>query len=926
MTVKATTLKVMGEGGAHAHRLETPIKTAQDGMHKHLFFVFERLIMTLLDGAHSHSVDPNNNSVGAEDTKHKHKIVIATEDGNVELDTLDGDSHQHELQTGGTTLSGLHQHILELGGEKFLSLLPGDLIGEIEAAAKAVKAFKDFKIKKSNDPMEMDFELVKRINQTDFRAIMKTAVERTHLKTLSLGDGLQIESLILSRDRFSDIGVARRFVMDHGLQVKASEELPLEGVFTFQIRSRDRFFEATLQRITISDGVEAVIGFMRKDEDEESEGKEGQEVEAAEPVQEGEGSDAFTENASEPEQQEDVASADLEPLKDGQKRRHEKKPKKVKTQKSKTNKFIFLKTNKELDGTVAKELQQIANNHDITRKFVTVEYPEKRFVEVLTTEKFEVISATYAKLGEHAVDDESEGQEYDSLHVKNDHLEAFIIKKTEGYNSKSLVIFFDDEKHLDEIFKTEVKNYEFGVYQYKSTMMGPILVGVDNDITDEPILDEELLSNLKRDTKLFFSKKSEDFFAGKNQAKKKMPYKRGVLMYGPPGNGKTTFIKYYGKEHVEDGYVVLCEPQDFDGSMGKFLKQRLGKDANKIIVFEDVDAIADSYYKRAEFLNFLDGVNTIHKTLFIATTNYPHMLDSALIKRPSRFDQKYYIGLPDADMRKKFLESFFKETNPTEINQAVGLTEDFSGAMFKEVFILTGLQDISIAEAIEKMRSQMEIRKANVQPLTLESIADLVWTEFLEPTLDSIMNPKEKSMGTLKDKFDRVSKLHVPRKKRTTKTSEIEIVKRASLPKNLITFNILQKNLDKGLVTGAVLIPDVVDLQGDIIDKEEIEKAIHNYMVKLAFQKDIDFLSSLGLNANSKRGFMHTEFNRKIAFVEMFVVNDDRGFMMMNKEKVMNGTAMGTAKIFDDEVKALVRSGKITGFSIGGRSKVIPLA
>lgn len=146
----------------------------------------------------------------------------------------------------------------------------------------------------------------------------------------------------------------------------------------------------------------------------------------------------------------------------------------------------------------------------------------------------------------------------------------------------------------------------------------------------------------------------------------------------------------------------------------------------------------------------------------------------------------------------------------------------------------------------------------------------------------------------------------------------------AALAKGHLYYSILKSDMDKGLVTGPILIPENFDLQKDIVSPEEIEKAIHNYMIKLAFQNDSEFLDSLGLNSESKRGFQHIEFNRKIAFVEMFLVNDDRGGMIMNGKEIVNGTAMGTAKVFDDEVKNLIRAGRITGFSIGGRSRVIP--
>lgn len=1036
--------EVIGEGGVHRHVITTPEKTDTDGLHKHLFLVFDRLLMTDLSGEHDHNIDVANNLTEKENKPHEHVLNIQTQSGLQQFPTKNVTPHSHELQTKGTTLSGLHAHEAEINDETFISLLPGDLLEEIEAAAKKVPALKDFKVRKSNDPMEMDFQLVKRLNQSDFRDILKTAGIKAVFKGLSrLKEGFQIESLILSRERFADIGLARRFVMDHGFEPKSSLEGNNEASdFVFQIAEQDKFDSSTLGRIHVTDGVIAVIGLLSDTEKED-------ELEA-ETVSEGNASDALTENATEvdpPTLAERFAN--LKRLHSDGKKKKKKKLKK----KQDRQKFLFLKTGKELKGSVADQLQEIADNHEIETKYVTVEYPEKRFVEVLT-ENYEVISASYEGLAEGILDEDDEGgQDYKSLHVKGENIEAFIVA-SEGLGGykKSLVIFFDDPKHLDAIFKTEITNYKFGAYQFKQTMMGPILLSVENDNSVEPILDEELLDNLDNDTMTFFSKEIEDFFAGKNPAKKKLPYKRGVLMHGPPGNGKTTFIKYFAQNHVKNGYAVLCEAQDFSGCMGKFLKQHFGKDAKKVIVFEDVDAIAYDYCKRSEFLNFLDGVNTIYKTLFIATTNYPHHLDEALLKRPSRFDQKYYIGLPDVKMRSKFLKSFFPDVSNVDITMAIQETEGFSGAMFKEVFILTGLQRISLAKAIVRMRDQMELNKA--APISFKSVADIIWKnlpqsklkkmakkeeiiiastniskqipdkdatpeekrkaqkarakefniEALEDGTESLIPPagtsgkmsdfgdpvnfkfpidsdgrtrnaiarfgqgiggyeKESSInnvaerigqrafnsdidisedaeiwehlsGSLKDKFtnktngaspmdnlkDKFEKLGGKRGKKRIHNKPRSGKK---IKKNLGFFEILKTDEDQRLVTGPILLPEKFDLQNDIISGGEITKGIHNYMVKLAFQADLDFLESLGLSEKSERGFMHQEFSRKIAFVEMFIVNDDRGFMMMNKRKLMNGTAIGVAKVFDDEVWTLVKTKKINGFSIGGRSKVV---
>lgn len=880
----------VGEGGAHMHGLETPNKTNNDGLHKHLFFINDRLLMTDLSGEHEHPINRDENATGPE-SPHEHIVSIQTQDGLKDFSTSNVTTHEHELQTRSTTTSGLHTHELEISGSVFLSLLPSDLLDEVEAAAKCLPALKDFKINKSEEwPLEMDFGLVKRLNKSNLSEVMKVAVSKVIFKSLaSLKDGLQIESLILNRDRFTDIGVARRFVMDNGFSPLASlEGNDTSSPFVFTIRSKDKFEETSLQRIQVTDGVIAVVGLLAISEQDEVQSD----------VQEASGADSLTENAVEPDIGPTV-SGSIESLSDRigklKSRISKSKSSKKSIKKSKTQKFIFLKTGKELKGSVADQLEEIANSHDIDYKYVTVEHPEKRFIEVLIN-KYEVISASYKDSGAQDVDDEGEGEEYESLHVKGDNLEAFIIKSGGlGSYQKNLVIFFDDVSDLDKIFKTEIKNFEFGVYQYKHTMMGPVLIPVQNDSTVEPILDEDMLEKLKRDTELFFSKKSQKFF--EDNKHKGLIYKRGIIIYGPPGCGKTVFIKYFAANHVKNGYAILCEPQDFDGGMGKFLKQRLGKDSNKVIIFEDVDAIAHDYYKRSEFLNFLDGVNIIEKTLFIATTNYPNMLDEAISKRPSRFDQKYFIDFPKESMRVKFLRSFFSDLSDNEIDKAAQKTEGFSGAMFKEVFILTGLQDISVFKAIDEMKAQMEIQKQAPKEQTKNFHKIL----FKKPIREKLNDLRVRLVGT-----KRMHRGKKPKKK------------------NLGYFKILKKDEDLRLVTGPILLPEKFDLQNDIVSGEEITKAIHNYMVKLAFQADEEFLEELDLSSRSERGFMHQEFSRKIAFVEMFIVSDDRGFMMMNKVKVENGTALGTAKIFDDEIWSLVKAGRINGFSIGGRSKVLP--
>lgn len=1007
--------KVLGEGGAHLHRLESPVKTAEDGFHKHLFFVNDRLVMTDLSGAHAHAVDAKSSTVGPELQAHKHLVPINTQEGLVVFETDAGGTHAHELQSQTTTLSGLHTHILMLGEEGYLSLLPGDLIDAVDAATKQDPSLKNFKLKKSDNPLEMNFELVKRLNADDFKPVMKKAVFATIVKALSnLDDGLQVESLILSKSRFFDVGVATRFVLDSGLAINGMAETPEN--YIFNVRAKDKFDESSLQRVRLTDGVEAVIGLLLEDQADDGSGaavqasglpeltdrnKEGdavglQELQAkratefgiealtlddaaltpeagtvgwGDPVNFrfplddaksvtaavknfGDNIGGYQNESSKKRVAERIASAavktsvviandseiwnylsqktrelfvkpEVEPagslkskftgfmssIMEGEEPAAKPVAKSAPAPKKKAD-LINWKTDKPISGTGAAKVIEIAKTLGVDRKYVTVEAAQKRFIEFLVS-KYEVKNAVYA---DTAQQDEAQTEKFLSFEIRGEGIDAILFSEELNTNAwrKSLVIFFDDSEKLDEIFKTEIKNHSFGAYELKQSMMGPVLypITIDKEVT--PILDEELLKALEADTTLFFSKHVENFFNGENPIKKKLPYKRGVLMYGPPGNGKTTFIKHF-ITHFEGSYSILVDARDFEANIGKFLEQSLGRDAKKVIVFEDVDAIAGRYEMRSTFLNFLDGAVGLHKTLIIATTNYPGMLDDALLKRPSRFDQKYKISLPNEGMRAKFLMHFFPDLSNADLIKHVKATANFSGAYFKEIFILKGMRQCSVTKAIELVQSAMSDVRKSVAEADQEEIA---WMIDDEMEIGDIARASMISKGLRAIAEDIAEGV---------KTEEVESTPSADGTEALkvsLFFDIAKADVEQRLVIGPVLVPENFDLQDDIISEEEIAKAAHNYLIKLNFSADPEFLKSLGLNEKSKRGFMHTEFNRKIALVESYLAPVD---FTLNERAIKAGTWVMAVKVFDDEVWSLVKAKRITGFSIGGRSRSIPV-
>merc|ERR1719273_262855 len=175
------------------------------------------------------------------------------------------------------------------------------------------------------------------------------------------------------------------------------------------------------------------------------------------------------------------------------------------------------------------------------------------------------------------------------------------------------------------------------------------------------VLDEGVSEHIVKDVKDFIS--SPSWYRQRG-----VPYRRGWLLYGPPGCGKTSFITALAGE-LE---YSICVLNLSDRAMSDDRLQHRLADApeNSIILLEDIDAafvsremndqsidskeldkkrMNESAYQglnRLTFsglLNAIDGVTSTEGRILFMTTNYVERLDPALI-RPGRVDFKQYIG------------------------------------------------------------------------------------------------------------------------------------------------------------------------------------------------------------------------------------------------------------------------------------------
>jgi hypothetical protein len=311
--------------------------------------------------------------------------------------------------------------------------------------------------------------------------------------------------------------------------------------------------------------------------------------------------------------------------------------------------------------------------------------------------------------------DESEQDQpyFKTLTIVNDNF-GFVYRRNAINDEPLVLLFFNDENYIhDTFYKEEDIKYSPGIYELAIENNKYTLKKVDIKYLSKPILDDKLSNMLDQDITCFFQ--NEDFY--RNNPIEALPYKRGIIIYGPHGNGKTTFIKYIIGKYTDSYRLLVDSGMHFGPELFEFINKVFPKEGKKIIVFEDVESISQgsegrSYAKRSSFLNFIDGPKTMECTMFLATTNHIDLVDEALADRPSRFDKRYLIGLPEERSRSKFLVKFFPELkkpeNKERLKELVKSTKDFSGAYFKELYIIVGIQKSSLEEAISTLSKQIK--------------------------------------------------------------------------------------------------------------------------------------------------------------------------------------------------------------------------
>ena len=208
---------------------------------------------------------------------------------------------------------------------------------------------------------------------------------------------------------------------------------------------------------------------------------------------------------------------------------------------------------------------------------------------------------------------------------------------------------------------------------------------------DDLVLSQSVVQLIRKDFETFFQR--ESWFRTR-----RLPFRRGYLFHGPPGNGKTSVLRAMLNGSKLDGHSIAWFSDKTDDCHLERMFQMAASDAPSLIVLEDIDRafpriptqLAPTRVSLSHLLNCLDGLGTQEGVVVVATANDPTTLDSAILRRPGRFDRVVEFPLPDGPLRATYFRKFIPHLAEEAVEDCVDQSEGLSFAQLREAYILAG--------------------------------------------------------------------------------------------------------------------------------------------------------------------------------------------------------------------------------------------
>ncbi|WMW21349.1 CDC48 family AAA ATPase [Methanolobus mangrovi] len=177
---------------------------------------------------------------------------------------------------------------------------------------------------------------------------------------------------------------------------------------------------------------------------------------------------------------------------------------------------------------------------------------------------------------------------------------------------------------------------------------------------------------------------------------------RGIMLFGPPGTGKTMLAKAVATES-EANFISIKGPELLSRYVGESERavretfRKAKQAAPTIIFFDEIDSMAsergssvDAHATErvvSQILTEIDGVEELKDVVIIAATNRPDIVDPALL-RPGRFDRLIYVRPPDRQSREKIFQIHLDDkplAEGVDVHELADITEGYVGADIESI-------------------------------------------------------------------------------------------------------------------------------------------------------------------------------------------------------------------------------------------------
>jgi AAA+ superfamily predicted ATPase len=295
---------------------------------------------------------------------------------------------------------------------------------------------------------------------------------------------------------------------------------------------------------------------------------------------------------------------------------------------------------------------------------------------------------------------------------------AVVVPNYDGYLNGSWALMCSNVAHAQELMvaykmhidSIQVKRRCF-IVKNRTQQSNDLLLEIDRLTWDDLVMDKALKADLREACESVFSDRSAAIYKRMGLARKK-----GIIVHGPPGNGKTMTGKVIAAETGASLiYVTTSRQSGFmrDTKPAEVFEMvySLAKDiAPCVVMLEEIDGLLDAD-SRPVLLTLLDGLAPNDSVLTIATTNHLERLDPAITNRPNRFDRIFKFEYPGFEPRRDYLERKMRQAfdiTPEKkldrslvkaLNTVAKGTEGLSFSHLQEISIGAG---VAVAERSEE--------------------------------------------------------------------------------------------------------------------------------------------------------------------------------------------------------------------------------